>query len=113
MHVDPISADGGPFDGLIASGWHTVSLMMRIFVSSFWNQHASLGGLGADKLRWLSPVRPGDTLSARFTVVESRRSKTRPDRGTLHVDVEVFRDDGTLVLTMQTVALLRARPGSV
>jgi acyl dehydratase len=110
IHTDPVTAAGGPFSGLIASGWHTASLMMRIFVSSYWNQDASLGGAGADELRWLSPVRPGDTLSARFTVVEARRSRSKPDRGIVTIAIELYRHDGDVVMTMKTTAMLRCRP---
>ncbi|WP_454810532.1 MaoC family dehydratase [Paenarthrobacter nitroguajacolicus] len=109
IHTDMARAASGPFSGVIASGWHTVSLMMKIFVTSYWNQDASLGGLGTDDLRWLSPVRPGDTLSAKFTVIEARRSKSKPDRGIVQVRIEGYRDNGELVVTMITSALARTR----
>lgn len=109
IHTDPASAAQGPFQGLIASGWHTASLMMRIFVSSYWNEDASLGGAGADELRRLSPVRPGDVLAAKFTVVESRKSRSKPDRGIVTIAIEMFRNDGDIVMTMKTTAMLRSR----
>lgn len=110
IHTDPVKAVEGPFRGLIASGWHTASLMMRIFVSSYWNENASLGGAGSDALRWLSPVRPGDRLSAKFTVIEARKSQSKPDRGIVTVAIDVYRDDGNIVMTMTTTAMLRCRP---
>ncbi|MBT2555910.1 MaoC family dehydratase [Arthrobacter sp. ISL-5] len=110
IHTDPVAAAGGPFGGLIASGWHTVSLMMRIFATSFWNEHAGLGGAGADELRWHRPVRPGDTLSAKFVVAEARKSRSKPDRGIVRTNIEVYRDANELVLTMSTTALIRIRP---
>lgn len=110
IHTDPATAAEGPFGGLIASGWHTASLMMRIFASSYLNEHASLGGAGVDKLRWLSPVRPGDTLSAKFTVVEARKSRSKPDRGLVHIDIELSRGDGEVVMTMRSISMLRTRP---
>jgi acyl dehydratase len=110
IHTDPAAAAEGPFGGLIASGWHTASLMMRIFASYYWNENASLGGAGVDELRWLSPVRPGDTLSAKFTVVEARKSRSKPDRGIVHIDIEVHRGDGAVVMTMRSISMLRTRP---
>jgi acyl dehydratase len=109
IHVDAAMAADGPFGGLIASGWHTASLMMKIFATSYINQHASLGGAGVDELRWLRPVRPGDSLSAQFTVVEARKSRSKPDRGVVHTAVEVFRDDGEVVMTLKTISMLRVR----
>jgi acyl dehydratase len=110
IHTEPETASEGPFGGLIASGWHSASLVMRLFVSSYFNEHASLGGAGVDRLRWLSPVRPGDTLSAKFSVVEARRSRSKPDRGIVHTDVEVSRQGGEVVMTMRTISMLRIRP---
>jgi acyl dehydratase len=113
IHTDPVTAAQGPFGGLIASGLHTASLMMRMFVSFYWNEHASLGGAGMDELRWPSPVRPGDTLSAKFTVAGARKSRSKPDRGILHVDIEVYRDDGEVVMTARSIAIILARPSQI
>jgi acyl dehydratase len=74
IRVDPGAAALGPFGGLIASGWHTAALTMRLLVENYLSAEASLGGAGADEIRWPHPVRPGDTLRVRATVVESRRS---------------------------------------
>jgi acyl dehydratase len=112
IHTDPAAAAKGPFDGLIASGWHTASLMMRMFVLSYLNEHASIGGAGVQDLRWLSPVRPGDRLSAKFTVLKARRSKSKPDRGLVHTGIEVFREDGDVVMTLTTISMLRVKPAT-
>jgi acyl dehydratase len=112
IHTDPSAAATGPFKGLIASGWHTVSLMMRIYASCYWNEHANLGGAGADGVRFHQPVRPGDTLSARFTVAQARKSRSKPDRGIVRTDIEVYRDSDELVLTMSTTAMIRIGPSS-
>jgi acyl dehydratase len=109
IHLDAATATDGPFHGLIASGWHTASLMMRIMATCYINEHASLGGAGVDELRWLSPVRPGDSLSAKFTVVEARRSRSKPDRGLVRTGIEVYRGNGETVMTMKTLSMLRAR----
>jgi acyl dehydratase len=110
IHTDRATASEGPFEGLITSGWHTAAIMMRIFVSYYLNENASLGGAGVDRLRWLSPVRPGDTLSAKFTVAEARKSRSKPDRGVVQTDIEVYRENGEVVMTMRTVSMLRTRP---
>jgi acyl dehydratase len=71
MHTDPGAAERGPFGGLIASGWHTAGLMTRLFMDHYLTKVASLGSPGGDELRWLKPVRPGDTLSVRVTVLKA------------------------------------------
>lgn len=110
IHTDPTAAAEGPFGGLISSGWHTAAISMRLMVDHFLNQNASLGGIGVDALRWPNPVRPDDILSATFTVTNSRRSKSKPDRGLVHTTTEVMRQDGETVLSMETISILRLRP---
>ena len=84
LHTDPEAAKSGPFGGLIASGWHTAGLMTRLFMDHYLTKVASLGSPGGDELRWVKPVRPGDTLSVRVTVLkkvifrQSRRRATTP-----------------------------------
>jgi acyl dehydratase len=65
LHTDLEAAKSGPFGGLIASGWHTAGLMTRLFIDHYLTKVASLGSPGGDELRWVKPVRPGDTLSVR------------------------------------------------
>jgi acyl dehydratase len=112
MHVDPAAAAEGPFGGLIASGWHTAALMMRLFAEHFLSQVASLASPGIDELRWLRPVRPGDVLRIRVQVLEARPSRTQPDRGVLRTFVEVLNQEGAAVMTLKPVNLLRRRPAA-
>ncbi|WP_017594779.1 MaoC family dehydratase [Nocardiopsis potens] len=114
FHTDPGAAAGGPFGGLIASGWHTASLMMRMYAEHYLSPASSLGGPGVDELRWTAPVRPGDVLRVRVEVLENRRSRSKPDRGLLRTGVEVVNQDGTAVLRMTVLNLVRCRtaPGS-
>src|SRR6476659_9760742 len=109
MHVDPVAAAQGPFGGLIASGWHTIGLMMRLFVDHYLSSVASLASPGVDELRWLKPVRPGDTLRIRVTVTEARRSRSKPDRGVVRTLIEVLNQRGETVSTMNAMNLLRTR----
>jgi acyl dehydratase len=100
----------GPFGGLIASGWHTTAMMMRIMVDNFLNERNSLGSPGVDDLRWVKPVRPGDVLSARFTVVAARESASKPDRGLTHTRIELMNQAGEVVMSQVMLNLLRKRP---
>jgi acyl dehydratase len=109
FHVDPVAAADGPFHGLIASGWHTASLMMRLFATRYLSTTASLGSPGIDELRWPAPVRPGDTLRLRATVVEARRSRSKPDRGIVTTRAELLNQDGATVFSATALNLLRAR----
>jgi acyl dehydratase len=109
FHTDPEAAAKSIYGGLIASGWHSASLMMRLFVDHYLSQVASLGSPGVDELRWLKPVRPGDTLSIRVTVIEVRRSRSKPDRGILHSFCEARNQHGQVVMTMKALNLLAYR----
>ena len=111
FHVDPAAAAAGPFGGLIASGWHTAALVMRLLVENYLSEEASLGSAGLDELRWPYPVRPGDTLRARATVVESRRSLSKPDRGILKTLVEAVNQDGRTVMRATAINFMLVRPG--
>ena len=109
IHIDPAAAAKGPFNGLIASGWHTVSLVMRVLVENYIARVASLASPGVDELRWLWPVRPGDQLSVRATVVEARRSQSKPDRGMVRTKIEALNQDGRVVMSMVAMNLFRCR----
>ncbi|HVH76803.1 MAG TPA: MaoC family dehydratase [Stellaceae bacterium] len=112
MHTDPMAAREGRFAGLIASGWHTAALTMSLIVESFLSKRASLASPGIDELRWLRPVRPGDRLHIRVTVVEARRSRSNPMHGVVKSFVEVINQEGEAVMTMRPVNLLACRtPG--
>ncbi len=112
FHVDPVAAASGPFGGLIASGWHTAALTIRLLVENYLSAEASLGGPGADEIRWPYPVRPGDTLRVRATVVESRRSLSKPDRVIIKTLAETANQDGQTVMRCTAINLLRVRPAS-
>jgi len=110
MHVDPAAALHGPHGGLIASGWHTIAVMMRLMVDNYLNAATSVASPGVDELRWHRPVRPGDRLSARFTVLACRPSASRPDRGVVHTRIEVFAGEDTLVMSQVMVNIVLRRP---
>ena len=112
MHTDPDAAKKGRFGGLIASGWHTGAMMMRLFADNFLSPESSIASPGLEELRWLQPVRPGDILSLRVTILEARRSKSRPEQGILHSFVEVLNQRGEVVMSLKPVSLIRLRPGS-
>jgi acyl dehydratase len=110
FHVDPAAAATGPFGGLIASGWHTASLMMRMLADGYLSKVASLGSPGIDELRWLKPVRPGDVLRLRVSVLDSRVSKSKPDRGLVRSLIEVLGADDDVVFRATALNFLLRRP---
>jgi acyl dehydratase len=110
MHLDPQAAANGPFTGLIASGWHTAGIMMRLFVDHFLPRQASLASPGIDELRWTLPVRPGDVLRLRVTVLEAVRSRSKPDRGMIRTLIEVLNQNDAMVMSLKAMNLLRCRP---
>jgi acyl dehydratase len=109
FHVDPVAAKDGPFGGLIASGWHTTSVMMRQLVEYFVSPESSLGAAGVDEIRWPKPVRPGDTLHVRATVLEARRSGSKPDRGIVKSLAEVTNQEGDLVMKLTAINFILLR----
>ena len=110
FHIDPEAAKSSIYGGLIASGWHTVAVMMRLLVEHYIPPNASLGSPGVDELRWLRPVRPGDRLRVRVTVQEAVGSRSRPDRGIVRSFTEVLNQDGDAVMTLRSMLLYRRRP---
>ncbi len=110
MHVDKAAAEAGQFGGLIASGWHTGALMMQLLAAHFVPRPGNLASPGLDELRWRLPVRPGDRLSLRATVLEARRSKSRPDQGVVASLVEVFNQNGEVAMSLKSIGLMRCRP---
>lgn len=100
FHVDPEAAKASPFGGLIASGWHTCALYMRLLADGLLLDSSSQGASGMEELRWLAPVRPGDTLTGRYTVLDARRSATKPRRGTVTFRSEMVNQDDVVVLSM-------------
>ncbi len=109
MHTEPAAAAHGYFGGLIASGWHTAALMMRLFAAHFLSPASSLASPGIDELRWLKPVRPGDVLRIRVSVLDATRSRSRPDRGMVRTLVEVFNQSGEVVMSLKAMNILLCR----
>ncbi|SPJ15723.1 Acyl dehydratase [Syntrophobacter sp. SbD2] len=109
FHTDPEAAKKSIYGGLIASGWHTASMMMRLIVEHYLPGARSLGSPGIDELRWIRPVRPGDELSVRVTVLEANRSRSKPDRGVVRSFVEVLNQNHEVVLAVKAVNLMLCR----
>ena len=110
FHVDAAAARDTVFGGLIASGWHTAALWMRLYVRSFLGEADGRGSPGVEELRWLAPVRPGDTLTARLEVLETSPSSRQPDRGTVRIRAEMVNGDGVVVLSMTSRGHFGRRP---
>lgn len=108
-HIDPEAAKSSIYGGLIASGWHTASMMMRLFADQYLAPISSLGSPGVEELRWLKPVRPGDELSIRVTITETRRSQSKPDRGIVRSYVEVQNQKDEVVMSMKGVNFMLCR----
>jgi acyl dehydratase len=109
IHIDPEGAAAGPFGGLIASGWHTVCVTMRLLVDGYLAGSASLASPGIDELRWLKPVRPGDSLHVRVIVVDANRSRSKPDRGLVRTSIEAINQRDEVVMSMTAMNLIRCR----
>lgn len=111
FHIDPAAAKDSHFGGLIASGWHTCAVAMRLLCDNYINRSASLGSPGIENVRWLVPVRAGDTLSYRRVVLESRASRTRSDMGLVKSRTEAVNQRGETVLTFEGWGMFGRRPG--
>jgi acyl dehydratase len=109
FHTDPEAAKKTQFGGLIASGWHTCGLMMRLYAEHYLTHNASLASPGLDELRWLKPVRPGDRLSVQVTVLKAAPSKSKPDRGAVTSFIEVFNQVDEVVMSMKVVNIIARR----
>lgn len=110
FHVDTEAAKASPFGGLIGSGWHTAAMFMRLLADGLLNGSSSQGASGIEALRWLAPVRPGDTLRGRYTVEDATPSATKPNRGTVHFLSEMLNQDDVIVLSMRGRGLFGTRP---
>jgi len=110
FHIDEAAGQRSVFGGLIASGWQTVGIMMRLMWDTFLEDTVSLGSPGCDEIRWLMPVRPGDTLRARFTVTEVAPSRSKPDRGIVRTFAEVLNQRGEIVMTVRGLGMFGRRP---
>lgn len=110
MHVDPVAAANGRFGGLIASGWHVASLVMRDFVDKAPFGDTPMLGLKVDDLQWRHAVRPGDVLSISREIVEVTRSRSKPDRGVVSMRMTVTNQQGVVVMSFLNLIQVPARP---
>jgi len=110
FHLDPQRARESIYRGLIASGWHTCSMVMRLACDAYLLDSASLGSPGVEKIEWLKPVRPGDRLTAWRRALESRPSRSKPDRGSVYALLEAENQNGEIVMRMQTWGIFGRRP---
>jgi acyl dehydratase len=109
IHLDRLAAERSIYGGIIASGWQVVSLSLRMLLQAGLLGGASLGSPGVDELRWLLPVRAGDTLYAEAEVVAMRRSESKPDRGLVTIAYRTRNQRGETVLSMRAVQIVRRR----
>lgn len=108
IHIDPVAAAAGPYGGVIASGWMTAALMMRLLVDNYVSTCAGLAAPGYDELRWLLPVRPGDRLSLQATILSARVSRSKPDRGIVMArTVGINQRDEPVISGIGTAMILR------
>src|SRR3546814_1911475 len=112
FHLDKEAAAEGPFNGLIASGFQTLAVAFRIFYQANVINACSIGSPGLDELRWLRPVRPGDTLKVTAPVREKRPSQSKPDRCTLLLDYVVTNQQAQPVMTFTAIPILASTAGS-
>jgi acyl dehydratase len=110
FHVDREAAKGSLFGGIIASGWHVAAKLMRLFVDSYIDKRTALGSPGVDELRWLKPVRPGDTLTAVVECTAKIPSKSKPTLGIIHEHWTATNQKGELVMTARGINMVRRRP---
>ena len=103
MHIDPDASKKGPYKGLIASGWQTCALVMGELVKNYFSPSSSLGSPGIDELQWLKPVRPGDRLTVRATILETKRSRSKPDRGLVRTLVEALNQQQEKVVSFKAL----------
>ncbi|HEX4109459.1 MAG TPA: MaoC family dehydratase [Solirubrobacteraceae bacterium] len=109
FHTDPDSAAAHRLGGVIASGLHTMVLAMRPYVKGYLCPETNFPGPGIDELRWHAPVRPGDRLTVRATVLDARPSGSKPDRGVVRTRLEVLGADDAVVLSMVVINIIRRR----
>ena len=110
FHIDPAAAKQSIYGGIIASGWHVASKMMRLFVDNYVDGRTALGSPGVDELRWLKPVRAGDTLTGWVVCGAKVPSRSRPTMGIIHEHWEVTNQKGELVMTTKGINMVRRRP---
>ena len=113
MHLDEEAARHTMLGGLAASGWHSCCIMMKMIADGLLLDTASMGAPGIDEVKWLKPVRPGDTLTVQGSVLDVRASQSKQDRGFVKFRWEVFNDRGECVMTLVCPQMiLRRHPGA-
>jgi len=110
FHTDPLAARATPFRGLVASGWHTGCVMMRLMCDAYLNEASCIGSPGIEEWRFALPVRPGDSLRFRSTVLESRPSASRPDRGIVKFRWELLNQRDEVAVSMVGTQFYLRRP---
>ncbi len=110
FHVDHDAAAASIFGGVIASGWHTCSMMMRLVVDNLMSESSSMGSPGLDGVRWLLPVRAGDTISVRYLTTKVKASESRPDRGVVWSKWTATNQHGQDVCTIEGMGMFGRRP---
>jgi acyl dehydratase len=108
-HLDEEAAKATLAGGLCASGFHTCCMLMRMMCDSFINQSSSLGSPGLDEVKWMKPVRPGDVLTGRYTVLDKRVTRSRPGVGVCKMRLEALNGDGEVVMRWESAQFLRLR----
>ena len=111
FHLDHEAARASHFGGLVASGWMTCAVLMRLLCDHFIPRQSSMGSPGVDEVRWLEPVRPGDRLHVRAEVLECRASRSKPDRGVVRCRHQLINQQGRTVATVLGMGMYRRRPG--
>jgi acyl dehydratase len=109
FHVDPVAAQTSNYGGLIASGWLTGCAVMRMLVDHFISPLSSMGSPGLDELRWPRPVRPGDRLRVRLSILATRQSQTKPDRGLIQMHQEAVNQNDEVVMTIRGWGMYKCR----
>ena len=109
MHLDAVAAQRSLLGGLAASGWHSCCMMMRMLTDSFLINTSCMGAPGVDEVRWLKPVYPGDVLTVRHTVLSSKVSQSKPDRGIVSFHFEMLNQNGDVVLDQRNAIMFGLR----
>jgi len=113
IHTDPAFAAEGDMGGLIASGWHTASMFMKMMVDAIMGQDSGMVSPGIDELRWLRPVRPGDVLRVEGEVTAARPSQSKPDRGIVQMRYAVLNQNDEVVMSLKTNNFMRRRDHAI
>ena len=112
FHVDAAAAADSAFGGIIASGWHTCSLAMRMMCDDYLLDAASNGSPGVENIKWLKPVRPGDTLHLKMEVLEARVLESKPTVGLVRNSWQMFNQNHECVMEMKSYAMFGRRPAA-